>query len=205
MKIHCKYDELVDTLELKPNPQNPNVHPTKQVKLLAKIIKENGWRAAIIVSKRSGYVVKGHGRLFAAKRAGFEKVPVEYQDYASKEEENADLLADNKLSELSKTDQALVTALLGEYDEDYDITLTGYTGKDLIKEALEVVELDEPEFEVVPVMDEKKSCYVIVCNTEEENEEIAEMLNVDQMVSYKNDKVAPTSVVTAKHVLEKKG
>ena len=34
-----------------------------------------------------------------------EKVPVDYQDYASEAEELADLLADNRLSELAELDE----------------------------------------------------------------------------------------------------
>jgi hypothetical protein len=45
------------------NPRNPNVHPERQIELLAKIISAQGWRAPITVSTRSGFVVRGHGRL----------------------------------------------------------------------------------------------------------------------------------------------
>tara|TARA_Y100000361_G_scaffold143798_1_gene151228 strand:+ start:14751 stop:15374 length:624 start_codon:yes stop_codon:yes gene_type:complete len=203
MKIHCKYDELVNVLEVKPNPKNPNTHPPKQIKLLAKILKQNGWRQSIVVSKNSGYIVKGHGRLIAAKKAGFDKVPVEYQDYKSKEEENADLLADNKLSEFSKTDQNLISSLLAEYDEDFDLSITGYDRKDILLNSVDLIHLDEPEYEVVPVMDEAKSCFVIVCDTIEEKEKISEIVGFSDMISYKTDKVAPSSVIKASQVLER--
>lgn len=203
MKVHCKYDDLVDVLEIKPNPRNPNTHPAKQINLLAKILKENGWRQSIVVSKNSGYIVKGHGRLIAAKKAGFDKVPVEYQEYKTKEEENADLLADNKLSELSKTDQNLVSAILADYDDEYDLSITGYDRKDILVNSVDLIHLDEPEYEVVPVMDEAKSCFVIVCDTIEEKEKITEKIGFSDMISYKSDKVAPSSVIKASQVLSK--
>ena len=67
IKIYCSYTELVDIEAVIENPRNPNKHPEKQIKMLAKIIKNQGWRSPIIISNRSGFVVKGHGRLFDTK------------------------------------------------------------------------------------------------------------------------------------------
>ncbi|WP_282442293.1 hypothetical protein [Pelotomaculum terephthalicicum] len=33
-------------------------HPDKQIQLLAKIIKNQGWRAPITVSNRSGFIIR---------------------------------------------------------------------------------------------------------------------------------------------------
>lgn len=63
ISIHCAYDDLADITTLVPNSRNPNQHPQKQIELLAKIIKNQGWRAPITVSNRSGFVVRGHGQL----------------------------------------------------------------------------------------------------------------------------------------------
>lgn len=68
--VFCAHDEIVDTLKLVPNPKNPNKHPQEQIELLTRIIKATGWRQPITVSKRSGFVVKGHGRLLAAVGGG---------------------------------------------------------------------------------------------------------------------------------------
>ena len=76
--VHCAYDELVDIAKLVPNPRNPNRHPDKQIELLAKIIKSQGWRAPITVSTRSGFIVRGHGRLAAAQKLGLTEVPVDW-------------------------------------------------------------------------------------------------------------------------------
>lgn len=43
--IHCAYTDLVDIASVIPNPRNPNHHSDKQVALLAKVIKAQGWRA----------------------------------------------------------------------------------------------------------------------------------------------------------------
>jgi hypothetical protein len=70
--VFCAYDELVATPTLTGNPRNPNKHPQEQIKLLATIIRSQGWRAPITVSRRSGFVVRGHGRLDAALDFGAE-------------------------------------------------------------------------------------------------------------------------------------
>lgn len=45
-KVYCAYDEIVEIDSLKPNPRNPNRHPEAQVKMLARIIGEQGWQSA---------------------------------------------------------------------------------------------------------------------------------------------------------------
>ena len=44
--VHCAHDAMVDVTELVPNPRNPNKHGDKQIALLAKIIRHQGWRGA---------------------------------------------------------------------------------------------------------------------------------------------------------------
>jgi len=132
LKVYCAYDEMVDIAKLVPNPRNPNQHSDRQIELLAKIIEHQGWRVPITVSKRSGFVVRGHGRLLAAKALGLDKVPVDYQDYASEAEEWADLIADNRIAELSQMDNALLKDLLEEIDTgEIDLTLTGFDEEEI--------------------------------------------------------------------------
>lgn len=134
VKVYCAFDEAVPVEALIPNPRNPNDHPVVQVELLGKIIKVNGWRAPVTVSKRSGFVVRGHGRLMAAISAGLAKVPVEYQEYASEAEEYADLVADNRIAELSELSMPKVRELLQEIDTgEIDLELSGFAGDDLAK------------------------------------------------------------------------
>ena len=131
IKVHCSYTELVDPEMLVPNPRNPNQHPKRQIELLAKIIQTQGWRAPVTVSNRSGFIVRGHGRLAAAMLLGC-KVPVERQDYASEAEEWADLVADNRIAELASIDTEEMARLLSDLSGlDIDIELTGYAGKAL--------------------------------------------------------------------------
>lgn len=130
--VFCSHDQLVGVEKLIPNPKNPNTHGKDQVELLARIIGATGWRQPITVSKRSGFIVKGHGRLQAAISAGWKQVPVDYQEYANDAEEWADLIADNRLAELSTLDNGRLIDLVNEMDSgEAPLELTGYTEQDI--------------------------------------------------------------------------
>lgn len=101
-KFNCAYTDIVDINTLKENPDNTNEHPVKQIKMLAEIIKYQGQRSPIVVSKRSGYITKGHGRLLALRQLGWQKVAVDFQDYDSEEQEYADMNADNNISKYAE-------------------------------------------------------------------------------------------------------
>lgn len=125
MKIHCNYDELVDPATLKSHPKNRNQHPDNQIGRLAKILEYQGWRYPIKVSKRSGFVTSGHGRILAALKNGYETVPVNYQDYESDEMEYADVQADNAIASWSELDLSGINADIGDLGPDFDIDLLG--------------------------------------------------------------------------------
>ena len=139
--VFCVYDEIIEIEKLKGNPKNPNSHSKEQIELLAEVIKKTGWRAPITVSNLSGLIVKGHGRLEAAKLAGFEKVPVEYQNFKDDEEEMAALLADNKIAELAEIDDEKLKEIFNEFNFD-DLSLTGYS-QDEFDELIEAFEESE--------------------------------------------------------------
>lgn len=54
------------------------------------------------------------------------------QDYTNEAEEWADLIADNRIAELSQIDDALLASLLSEVNiGDIDLDLTGFTDKQI--------------------------------------------------------------------------
>jgi hypothetical protein len=125
--IHCAHTDFLPLDALKPHPRNPNHHPDSQIALLATIIAEQGWRAPITVSTRSGYVVRGHGRLMAARKLGLAGAPVDRQPYPSDAAELADLVADNRIAELAGMDAAAVRAICDELAAaDFDTALAGF-------------------------------------------------------------------------------
>lgn len=149
MKIHCKYDALVPWRSLKPHPKNRNKHPKGQVERLTKLIEYQGVRAPIVVSKRSDYIVKGHGTLLAMqailKESNEVTVPVSYQDFDSEEQEYAFVQSDNAIASWAELDLAGINADVGDLGPDFDIDLLGINGF-----TIDVSELGEPPAKADP-------------------------------------------------------
>lgn len=132
--VKCKHDEMINIDDLNPNPANANVHPAIQIELYATILKYQGWRVPIRVSKRSGFMTKGHGALEAARYLTLKEVPVEYQEYADEEQELADLVADNQLAKQSELDNRKLQDVLVQLDSGaFDMKLTGFSEVQLEK------------------------------------------------------------------------
>lgn len=148
MKVECSHSELVELGELIPNPRNPNTHPEKQIALLAEVLKFQGWRQPIVVSNRSGFIVKGHGRLMAARVAGFTQAPVDFQDYENDAQEWADMISDNRLAELSEFDSVSLKNLIEELDTgENNLELTGYSEGDIERLISEIHQGESEESE----------------------------------------------------------
>ena len=126
--VFCAHDAIVPIKDLQPNPKNPNQHPPEQIKLLASVIRATGWRGPITVSTRSGYIVKGHGRLMAAELDDLKEAPVDYQNYASEAEEKAERRAIEAMTELMDDPDERLTIQLKYLDraEWPDVTFALY-------------------------------------------------------------------------------
>lgn len=126
VEVHCSFDEEVDLVDLVPHPKNPNKHDDRQIGLLAKIIRNQGWRNPIVVSDRSGFIIAGHGRMEAAKLLNVEKVPVDRQSFENEAEEYAHLIADNRIAELAEANKDELADLIKELEGKIDLDLTGF-------------------------------------------------------------------------------
>lgn len=139
-EVRCAHDKLVPVDELIPHPRNPNKHPRKQIELLAKIMRQQGVRRPIVASKRSGFLVIGHGRLEAAKLNGWATFPVDYQDYESEAMEYADMVADNKIAELAEIDMDMVKEDSLKLPDDFDGELMGVPNFEIPKDLSDIKE-----------------------------------------------------------------
>lgn len=166
--VFCSFHEIRDIADVMPNPRNPNRHPDKQIALLAKIIRDQGWRNPIVISSRSGMIVKGHGRLEAAKMLNVEKVPVDLQAYASEEEEYADMIADNRIAELAELDTSMLKDLFEVMDTGtLDLDLTGYFTEEIEEMMTENRHIeDKPEVEFTQELMECQQYVVLVFNND---------------------------------------
>lgn len=132
MKVRCLYDKLVPIEELKAHPKNRNKHPKEQIERLAGLLSYQGWRDPIKVSKRSGCITAGHGRLLSAKSLGWKEVPVSFQDYESEELEYAHVQSDNAIASWAELDLSAINTDLADLGPDFDIDMLGI--KDFVLE-----------------------------------------------------------------------
>ena len=122
MNIQCQHTEIKPLHEIVPNPKNPNKHPEKQIDMLCKILDYQGQRLPIVVSRRSGFIVAGHGRLQALQKLGWDKAAVSYQDFENEAQEYAHMIADNKIAELAKHDDSMmIDEIKGLEIEDFEL------------------------------------------------------------------------------------
>lgn len=181
IRVLCLHSELKNVCDLVPFPRNPNTHPPEQIAILARIIGgsgakdpqgrcvDGGWRQPIVVSRRSGFITKGHGRRLAAlslrNSVGELMVPVEYQSYGSEAEEWADIVADNHIAELSDLNPGMVRSLMEEvrlsvptFDlASFAISFPDFAPVDIVEEA--------------PRRTKKEAAFKIFCSPEQ-NEQV---------------------------------
>lgn len=153
MNIKCSHDELVDLIKIIPNPKNPNQHPPEQIDRLAKLIEFQGQRHPIIVSKRSGFVVVGHGRLEAIRKLGWEKAAVNYQDFDNEAQEYAFVVSDNGIAEWAELDLSSINTEMLDLGPDFDVDLLGL--KDFEIEPAEKFEAQCDEDEIPEFVEPK--------------------------------------------------
>lgn len=169
--INCAHDEVRDVVNLVKHPQNPNTHSDSQIELLAQIIKHQGWRNPVVVSKRSGYIVAGHGRLMAAEKLGLKQVPVDLQEFENEADELAHLVADNRIAELSETNRSTLADLITTLDTgEFNLDLTGFD-QDALEELMTAAppELDIDEFFHQEELDETQDKGKLVLQYTEED------------------------------------
>lgn len=127
--------------EIKPYENNPR-NNDNAVEAVANSIKEFGWQQPIVVDKDMVIIV-GHTRYYAAKKLGYDTVPVVVASNLSDEQVRAYRLADNKTGELADWDFDLLDdeleSILNIDMEDYGFDL------DDVEEDIDVTDKDLSE------------------------------------------------------------
>ena len=103
--------------KLIPYARNARTHSPEQVAQIAASIKEFGFNNPILVDSDNG-VIAGHGRLLAAQKLGFDKVPCIELSYLTEAQKRAYILADNKLAENADWDDAFLALELKDLSLD---------------------------------------------------------------------------------------
>jgi DNA modification methylase len=137
------------TTSLKPHPQNPRVHTDKQIGQIAQSIEAFGFNVPVLVDDRQN-VVAGHGRLLAARKLGWNTIPVIKLNHLSESQYSAFLIADNRLTENSSWDERLLgeqLKVLSELELDFDLEVTGFEMAeiDVLIDGLETLNEPDPD------------------------------------------------------------
>ncbi len=121
--------ELVPVAQLKPYARNARTHSRRQIEQLAASIARFGFTNPLLISEDLT-VLAGHGRLAAAKKLGWESVPVVRLSALSETEQRAYVLADNRLAEKAGWDVELRAVELADL-QALEVDLTTGTGFEL--------------------------------------------------------------------------
>jgi hypothetical protein len=165
----CAHTDKIRLSDLIESPLNANMHQPEQIVRLAEIIAFQGQRAPIIVSRRSGFIVKGHARLLALRKLGWEYAAVDYQDYTNEAEEYADLIADNEIAKWAEIDLDKHRFNLEEKNFDIEQKYFGIEKYDpIVEDALG--EQVEGEEDFATELDEKTDYIVLIFDSKEKIE-----------------------------------
>lgn len=119
----------MNVLDLKPYENNPRRNDDA-VRFVANSIKEFGFKNPIIIDKNN-VIVAGHTRLLAAKSLGLEKVPCIMADDLTDNQIRAFRIADNKVSEFSQWEGAMLDLELLELGPVIDMSQFGFPSIEL--------------------------------------------------------------------------
>jgi ParB-like chromosome segregation protein Spo0J len=193
--IHCAHHAVISIHDLKPHPANPKKHPQKQLVVYAQAIRETGWREAVTVSKRSGFIVTGHGAVEAARLVPTDQIPVEYQDYDSDEAELADLLAQNRIGELGGIDKDKLKDALARIakGEAVKSIVTGYSAEVVAK--LFKLAAPGPQYPIVARLNEAHHLLCIPVESATDWQFLKNLVGVRTEQSYKNETIGEAHVV----------
>lgn len=117
---------------LMPYAKNSRTHSAEQIDQIAASIVKFGFTQPILVDEKNGDIMAGHARLQAAYKLGLEEAPVIPLGHMSEAEKRAYIIADNKLAENAGWDEKILREeLKGLLDDDFDLTVIGFSEKEL--------------------------------------------------------------------------
>ncbi len=112
--------------DLRPYSRNARTHTRKQIKEIARSIQRFGFTNPVLIDDRNG-IIAGHGRVEAAKLLDMQAVPVLRLSDLSAAEQQAYVIADNRLAEKAGWDrEILAIELQSLLDLSLDVELTRF-------------------------------------------------------------------------------
>ena len=143
--------EIQKISSILPASRNPRTHSQRQIEQIAASIKRFGFINPVLVDD-NGRLLAGHGRIEAAKLAGFTEVPCLKVASLSDEQKRAYVIADNRLAEKAGWDRELLALELADLTKlGFEVELTGF---ELPEIDLMLTEANESSVEGVDATDE---------------------------------------------------
>jgi len=132
--------------KLIPYARNARTHNDEQVAQIAASMQEWGWTNPILIDDEGG-VIAGHGRILAARKLGYEKIPCMTASGWTEAQKRAYVIADNKLAMNADWDNDILSTELEELQGlGFDLELTGFSDIELNEYSTEETEgLTDPD------------------------------------------------------------
>ena len=114
-----------------PYINNPRTHSDEQITQIAASIREWGWTMPVLIDEKNT-IIAGHGRYEAAKKMGYENIPVLVAKNWPEAKKKAYVIADNKLSTNAGWDNDLLKLEIATLSElEFDLPLIGFNDDEL--------------------------------------------------------------------------
>ena len=128
--------------DLRGYENNARLHSEHQIQEICNSIKNFGFNDPIELAK-DNMILSGHGRLAAAMKLKMDEVPTITHDHLTETQKKAYILAANRIALSSSWDNDILKhEFLDLKDDDFDLSLTGFT----IEELIDILgKDDEPE------------------------------------------------------------
>lgn len=111
--------------------KNARTHSAKQIEEIAQSIKNFGFNDPIEIGE-DNVIISGHARLAAALKLGLEEVPVIIHSHMDAKHRKAYILAANRIAMSSSWDDNLLQEEMFDlHQNDFDLSLTGFTGEEI--------------------------------------------------------------------------
>lgn len=154
--------------KIKPYKNNPRKISQTAIDMVAKSIKEFGFKNPIIIDKNN-VIVCGHTRLLAAQQLKLNDIPVISASDLTDKQIKAFRLIDNKTSEFSEWDNNL---LVEELNFDFDFDEYGFDSIDPLDESFDKGSSAEQIIDNIYQV-------IVECDSERNQEKAFDLLNVN--------------------------
>jgi DNA modification methylase len=145
--------------DLKPANRNARTHSRKQIKQVARSVKEFGFTNPVLIDDASR-IIAGHCRVEAAKLLGLHEVPTLTLSHLNEAQIRAYMIADNKLAENAGWDKGILALDFQNLIKlGFDLEFTGFSMAEIDLTFAEVGEsassaddtVAEPEIGALPI------------------------------------------------------